>query len=108
MQEIKALFLLIAILGILDLTFALFYLPVKEVSSPSDLQSLEETQKVHFSGQVVSQKIYSTYSLLYLSNNLTLSHDSKINYRGKNISGLGKVDIYNKKTTIVVSEIKTE
>lgn len=106
MEELKILALLLALLGIMDLIFLLFYLPIQEINSPASLQSLEDNTKVQTTGKVIDERIYSSNSVLILDNNLTLLINSKKDYKNKIIEATGKIDRYNHETNILVISIK--
>jgi len=86
----------------------LLFLPAKSISSPTDLVSLEENQKVSVSGTVVKEQIYAGRRTLALDNKLSLSCsclDTK-SLKNKYIKAEARFSSFGKKITLEVTKLE--
>ena len=95
---------ILTILGIFTLLILLDSSPIK-INSISDLDSLEENQKVITSGLVISERPYGNAKLLILDNKIELICSCP-SYLNKNITAIGILNEFNKKR-IKILEIIT-
>ena len=100
--------LIISILGLSILSLLLIFSTPKEVNSLSDFFMLENNQKVHISGKVTSEFKNQDSSSFVIDKkfNLVVSPPQNSSLINKTISAIGKISIYNNKTTIKVISLK--
>jgi len=104
----KYLALLLAVLCLSVLANMLLFLPAKSISSPTNLTSLEENQKVSVSGVVVAEQIYAETRTLTLDNKLSLSCScfDTLSLKNKRIKTEARFSSFNKKITLEVTKLE--
>lgn len=99
---------LLSLLGLSTLLLIYLLLPPKTIHSPQDLSSLEENQKVQFTGEITDIREYETDYLIKLNNNLSFYYPRSSPKASTNntIKVQGSISLYSNKTYINVKKIK--
>ena len=93
----KSFFLFLILIFIL--VILLEFLPVYEVNSQEQVESLPDNTRISTAGTVKEEKQFGKNSLLILENNIEVICSCKEYYKGKKIEVIGYKDSLTKKIT---------
>jgi len=104
----KKLSFIITVLGIFSLFLLNSFLPPKQISSPIELSSLIQNQKLLIQGRVIKETYNKNSKILHLDNNMTLQCDKFCpSLQNRSLESIAILEKYDNKNYLKILKLRT-